>query len=81
MKTAISIPDRLFRSTEKAAHKLQISRSRFYAAAASHFLHEIKCGNVTDRLNAVYDNISKDASTLPAGISKLQSAVIKKDSW
>ena len=34
MKTAISLPDPLFRSAERAAHRLRMSRSRFFAAAA-----------------------------------------------
>lgn len=81
MKTAISIPDTIYKSAERAAHKLRISRSKFFATAASHYLREIQTENLTDRLNAVYNDPSKVDSCLPAAIAKLQSAVLKRDSW
>jgi metal-responsive CopG/Arc/MetJ family transcriptional regulator len=38
MKTAISIPDRIFRQAERAAKKLRMSRSEFFTRAAIQFL-------------------------------------------
>jgi metal-responsive CopG/Arc/MetJ family transcriptional regulator len=81
MKTAISIPDTIYKSAERAAHKLRISRSKFFAVAATHYLREIQTEKVTDRLNAVYFDPLKTDSRMPAPIAKLQSAVLKRDSW
>ena len=38
MKTAISIPDDLFREVEACSRRLRLSRSRLFAAAAREFL-------------------------------------------
>lgn len=38
MKTAISIPDELFRQVEASSRRLKLSRSRFFAAAAREYL-------------------------------------------
>jgi hypothetical protein len=38
MKTAVSLPDPLFRRAEKAAKRLGISRSELYARALGEFL-------------------------------------------
>jgi metal-responsive CopG/Arc/MetJ family transcriptional regulator len=79
MKTAISIPDPLFKSAERAAHKLRMSRSRFFAAAASHYIREVSRTDITERLNSVY-NENTD-SHLPQSIAKMQMAAFKKEKW
>lgn len=38
MKTAISIPDDLFREVEASARRLKLSRSRLFASAAREYL-------------------------------------------
>ena len=38
MKTAISIPDSLFRKAEEAAHRLGLTRSRLFSLAIEEFL-------------------------------------------
>ena len=38
MKTAISIPDDLFREVEACSHRLKLSRSRLFAIAAREYL-------------------------------------------
>jgi metal-responsive CopG/Arc/MetJ family transcriptional regulator len=80
MKTAISIPDQLFKTVEKAAYKLHMSRSRFYSTAASHYLREIQINDVTERLNAVYGN-NCDDSKLPPSILQMQQTALPKDEW
>ena len=46
MKTAISIPDDLFHKVENCSRRLKVSRSRFFAAAASEYLarHDVSSG-------------------------------------
>jgi antitoxin MazE6 len=38
MKTAISIPDDLYREVEACSRRLKVSRSRFFATAAREYL-------------------------------------------
>ena len=38
MKTAVSLPDEIFRQAEARAKKLRISRSKLYATALSEYL-------------------------------------------
>ncbi len=54
MKTAISLPDELFRRAEVAARRLGISRSQFYATAIDEFLRRGGADTVTEKLNEIY---------------------------
>jgi metal-responsive CopG/Arc/MetJ family transcriptional regulator len=51
MKTAISIPDDVFRAAERTAKRLGMSRSELFSRAAIEFLKE----NPPDDLTASYD--------------------------
>jgi hypothetical protein len=54
MKTAVSVPDDVFRQAEAAARRLRVSRSQWYALALSEFLSRQQGSAVTERLNEVY---------------------------
>ncbi len=54
MKTAVSVPDDLFRLAEAAARRLRVSRSQLYATAISEFLERQQASAITERLNEVY---------------------------
>jgi hypothetical protein len=54
MKTAVSVPDDLFRQAETTARRLRISRSQLYATAIADFLSRQQTDVVTERLNEVY---------------------------
>ena len=54
MKTAISIPDRLFNAAERAAKRQKVSRSRFYARAVEAYLKTQQAKGAKEALNAVY---------------------------
>lgn len=47
MKTAISIPDEVFRRVEAQAKRLKLSRSEFFTRAAERFLVALSDENVT----------------------------------
>jgi hypothetical protein len=81
MKTAISIPDRLFKSSERAAKKMRVSRSRFFSDAVSHYLHNIEKSDVTLRLNEIYKGPFKEDSRVPGALADLQLDVLRKDVW
>ncbi|MBO0768486.1 MAG: ribbon-helix-helix protein, CopG family [Solirubrobacterales bacterium] len=51
MKTAISVPDETFERVERATAKLGISRSEFFARAASKYLWELEGHDVTEAIN------------------------------
>ena len=67
MKTAISLPDATFERIERAAKKLGVSRSEFFARAAERWLDDLDDEGVTDAINwaiaeAPADNVFTDAA-------------------
>ena len=56
MKTAISIPDKLFAAAEREAKRRGVSRSKFYQEALEDKLKQKHSAEITKRLNA---NIKK----------------------
>lgn len=62
MKTAISVPDSLFKSADALAGRLGVSRSELYARAVAEYVAKHREAKVTERLNAVYgvESRSKD---------------------
>lgn len=57
MKTAISIPDRLFDAADQLARRLGMSRSELYARAIATYLAQESDQDVTERLDAVYAEV------------------------
>ena len=55
MKTAVSIPDRVFEDAEELAKRLNTSRSELYARALAQFIGKHDPDRVTEALNAVAD--------------------------
>ncbi len=78
MKTAISIPDPLFRAAERAAHRRGISRSRLYALAIEAFLKEQQHDDVKEALTRLY---SVEDSRLDPILEALQFASIPREEW
>jgi metal-responsive CopG/Arc/MetJ family transcriptional regulator len=69
MKTAVSIPDDVFRRADEAAAALHCSRSRLYTNALKAYLKEREGASVTERLNAVY---ATESSELDPVVAELQ---------
>jgi metal-responsive CopG/Arc/MetJ family transcriptional regulator len=61
MKTAISLPDRVFREAERHAKRTRKSRSQLYAEALAEYLTRHAPDEVTDRMNAVVDQLGPGA--------------------
>jgi len=78
VKTAVSLPDDLFRQAEAAARQLRISRSQFYATAISEFLERCQSSKVTERLNEVY---SHELAKLDPAFQLAQLKSLQEDSW
>jgi predicted transcriptional regulator len=80
MKTAISLPDPLFRSAEQLAKRLKVSRSALYATAVADYVAQHQRNSVTARLNEVYGEGGED-STLDPVVAGLQWHSLPKDEW
>ncbi|MDC0434830.1 hypothetical protein OAM69_04215 [bacterium] len=80
MKTAISIPDKVFQAAERAAAKLGVSRSELYVSAVQEYIERHGREGVTDELNDVYGAKEAD-SQLDAALAHMQSASIATDTW
>jgi hypothetical protein len=78
VKTAISLPDDLFRKAEAAARKLRLSRSQLYAAAIGEFLERRRTSKITERLNEIY---SEEPAKLDPALHLAQTKSLESDSW
>jgi metal-responsive CopG/Arc/MetJ family transcriptional regulator len=79
MKTAISIPDDLFRAAERAAARLGLSRSQLYRRALSAFLEGHDDRLITEALNEVY--AAEGGSGLERGTRRLQASSLPPEKW
>jgi metal-responsive CopG/Arc/MetJ family transcriptional regulator len=78
MKTAVSLPDELFRAAEAAARRLRVSRSELYARAIAEFLEGKQENSITERLNDVY---SRRTAKVDSGLHRAQLKSLAKDAW
>ena len=78
MKTAVSIPDPVFRKAENLAKSLGISRSQLYTTALKTFVAEHDEDDVTKRLNEVY---SEEDSSLDPVLEKMQFMSLPEEQW
>ena len=78
MKTAISIPDKVFRSADALAKRLGISRSELYTTAVIELLTRNQGRLVTARLDAVY---AEEDSALSPSLIQLQAKSLAHEEW
>lgn len=78
MKTAISIPDKVFARAEKFAKKKKLSRSRLFAEAIEHYLNKHDEDEVTANLNRVY---AKEDSSVDPILLKMALLSLPKEEW
>lgn len=65
VKTAVSIPNSLFKQTEAIARKMKISRSRLFAIALEDFIKRHKNRDLVEAINRAYDEgLDADEKTL-----------------
>lgn len=77
MKTAISIPDRVFHSAEQLAVRLGVSRSELYSKALAALVDKHQDDLITSRLNEIYGSGREDAS-LDAELALLQHRTLAR---
>lgn len=73
MKTAISLPDETFERVERAAAKLGVSRSEFFARAAERWLDALDDDRTTDAINRAIAGLEDDAAFANAAAAALVS--------
>ena len=78
MKTAISIPDPVFKSAEQLASRLRVSRSALYSQALTAFMEEHRDDLVTSRLNEVYGG-NEGAFVLDTDLASMQWRSISRN--
>ena len=61
MKTAISLPEDLYRGAERYAKRTRKSRSRLYAEALSEYLARHAPDEVTEDMNMVVEQLGESA--------------------
>lgn len=78
MKTAVSVPEVLFRRAEAAALRLRMSRSQLYATAIEEFLSRREDDAITGKLDQVY---SRRRAKVDESLHRAQLKSLPKDSW
>ena len=61
MKTAVSIPDEIFKRAETLAHRAKRSRSEVYARALSEYLARHAPDSVTEAMDRVLEEVKEPA--------------------
>jgi metal-responsive CopG/Arc/MetJ family transcriptional regulator len=69
MKTAVSIPDPVFRAADQMARRLNVSRSELYRRALVRMLEQEDDASITARLDELY---AAEDSTLDPMLAEMQ---------
>jgi metal-responsive CopG/Arc/MetJ family transcriptional regulator len=78
LKTAISLPESLFRQAEAAARKLKMSRSQLYGTALAEFLERRRTDKITERLNEIY---SETPAKVDPSLHSAHLKSLRSESW
>jgi metal-responsive CopG/Arc/MetJ family transcriptional regulator len=80
VKTAISIPDPIFKEAEQLAKQRGVSRSELYTLALSEYVRNERFQGVRERLDAVYA-ANPDQSKLDPVLEEIQSRSLPREKW
>lgn len=78
MKTAISIPDELFRAADQYAKSHGFSRSQLFVTAVAQYLEQHPSDLITKQLNEIY---SAEPAELNETLASMQINSIAKEEW
>ena len=78
MKTAISIPDKVFEAADRTAKNLGVSRSELYSTAVYEYIERHRIEDVTAKLDEIY---SSEKSGLDESLRVMQSLAFEKEDW
>jgi metal-responsive CopG/Arc/MetJ family transcriptional regulator len=82
MKTAISLPDRLYEEAEKTAQYMGLPRSQLFAKALEEFIEHHNRQRITEKLNEIYADKSTNEFTKisNSGLESIRE-LTQNDSW
>ena len=78
MKTAISMPDAVFKSAESLAKQLGISRSELFTKAMQAYIEWHQRSDVRNALDDVYSDQSSD---IPLDLVNAQTSSLPEENW
>jgi metal-responsive CopG/Arc/MetJ family transcriptional regulator len=78
MKTAISLPERVFKEAEQFARRQKKSRSQLYAEAISEYLARHAPNDITESMNIVCDHLGNIEDQFPKTAAK---NILSKETW
>ena len=78
MKTAVSMPDSIFKAAEELAKRLGISRSALFTQAVADFIKKHKNERVTAALDEIY---GEESSRLDRVLQEMQSVSFPDEEW
>ena len=80
MKTAVSLPDFLYRAANRLARRLGISRSEVFQRALGAYVSAHEDAGVTEALDAIYPE-GGEAGRLDQVFERLQAASLPREDW
>lgn len=78
MKTAISLPDDVFRAAERQARRSRKSRSQLYAEALTEYLSRHAPDEITEAMNRVVDQLDAPADPF---VDAAARSVLERIEW
>jgi predicted transcriptional regulator len=78
MKTAISLPEKVFHDAERFARRVRKSRSQLYAEAIAEYLARHSPDEITEMMNSVCDKLGSATDKFP---QKASRRMLLSESW
>lgn len=78
MKTAISIPDEVFKEAEALAKKMKTSRSELYSRALKRFIAEHDADSITETMNRVCESVGQECDPF---VKEASRRIMSKVEW
>ena len=78
MKTAVSIPDEVFKGAERLARRTKRSRSRLFSDALKEYLARHTPDQVTEAMDRAIDELGDSRDTF---VSSATRRVLEKSKW
>lgn len=78
MKTAVSVPDDVFKSAERLAHRERRSRSEVYSAALREYVARHSPDEITDAIDEVVADIG---GTVDPFVARAGARILQNTQW
>ena len=78
MKTAVSLPEDVFRAAERHARRARKSRSQLYAEALSEYLSRHAPDEVTEAMNQVVDRLHEASDPFVTAAAR---RILERSEW